>query len=164
MATIHTRHIKVADEVWVAAALLHREHPEREGFTPDEIVKRAQLEGIHGRLRPGVHQHAVQHSVANRPPNPGRYRMLYANGKIRRLFRPGDTYHPDRAGSKTAPAREDLPAEYHYLLDWYSSEYVRSVVAEERADPILKLRGLGKHIWSGEEADGYVRHLREGWG
>ena len=57
-----------------------------------------------------------------------------------------------------------MPAEYHYLLDWYSSEYVRRVVAEERADPILKLRGLGTHIWSGEDPDHYVRHLREGWG
>lgn len=164
MATTHTGHIKVADEVWVATALLHREHPDREGFTPDEITKRVQQEDIHGQLRPGIHQHAVQHSVANRPPNPGRYRMLYANGKIRRLFRPGDTYHPDRAGSKTAPTREDLPVEYQYLLDWYPSEYVRSVVAEGKPDPILKLRGLGKDIWSGEDADLYVRHLREGWG
>lgn len=164
MATAHTKEIKVADEVWVATALLHREHPERDGFTPDEIMRRVEQEAIHGRLRPGIHQHAVQHCVANRPPNPGRYRILYASGKIRRLFRPGDTYHPDRAGSKTAPTREDLPAEYHYLLDWYSSEYVRSAVAEGRPDPILKLRGLGKDIWSGEDPDRYVRQLREGWG
>ena len=164
MATTQTGHIKVADELWVATALLHREHPGREGFTPDEITRRVDQEAIHGRLRPGIHQHAVQHSVANRPPNPGRYRMLYASGKLRRLFRPGDTYHPDRTGSKTAPTREALPAEYQYLLDWYASEYVRSVVAEGKPDPILKLRGLGKDIWSGEDADLYVRHLREGWG
>ena len=163
MATTHTRQIKVADEVWVATALLHREHPEREGFTPDEIKKRVERESILGRLRPGIYQHAVQHSVANRPPNPGRYRMLYASGRIRRLYRPSDTHHPDRAGSKMTPTREDLPAEYHYLLDWYSSEYVRSLVAEAKPDPILKLRGLGRDIWSGEDADQYVRRLREGW-
>jgi hypothetical protein len=89
--------------------------------------------------------------------------MLYASGKLRRLFRPGDASHPDRAGSKMTPTREDLPAEYHYLLDWYSSEYVRSLVAEGKPDPILQLRGLGREIWSGEDADRYVRRLREGW-
>ena len=162
MATTHAQHIKVADEVWVATALLHREHPEQEGFTPDEITRRVEREAIHGRLRPGIHQHAIQHSVANRPPNPGRYRMLYASGRIRRLFRPGDDYHPDRAGSKMTPAREDLLADYHYLLDWYASEYARGLVTEGRPDPILKLRGLGREIWAGENADHYVRRLREG--
>ena len=29
--------IKVADEVWVATALLHRENPSRSDFTPREI-------------------------------------------------------------------------------------------------------------------------------
>jgi hypothetical protein len=161
MTSARTRPIKVADEVWIATALLHREHPESEGFTPDEIVRRAEKEAIHGRLRPGVHQHAIQHCVANRPPNPGRYRMLYADGKLRRLFRPGDTSHPDRRGSKTTPAREDLPPEYHYLLEWYASTYARSSTAGP--DPILKLRGLGKEIWAGENADRYVRRLRGGW-
>ena len=30
-------------------------------------------------------------------------------------------------------------------------------------DPILALRGLGKEIWADEDADAYVRRLREGW-
>ena len=114
MATIHTEHIKVADEVWVAAALLHREHPEREGFTPDEIVKRVQMEGIHGRLRPGVHQHAVQHSVANRPPNPGRYRMLYAERQnptplsTGRRLPPGPSRFQDGSGPRGLAGRVPL--------------------------------------------------------
>ena len=32
------------------------------------------------------------------------------------------------------------------------------------ADPILGLRGLGKEIWADEDANAYVRRLREGWG
>ena len=32
------------------------------------------------------------------------------------------------------------------------------------ADPILSLHGLGKEIWADEDADAYVRRLREGWG
>jgi hypothetical protein len=68
--------LKVADEVWVATALLHREHPDRADFTVAEIVERARQEGLTPKLRPGVYPHANLHCVANRPPNPGRYLML----------------------------------------------------------------------------------------
>jgi hypothetical protein len=79
--------IKVADEVWVAMALLHREYPSRTDFTLNEIVERAANEGIMDELRPGVYVHAALHCVANRPPNPGRYRMLYeTRPKYRRLI------------------------------------------------------------------------------
>ena len=30
-------------------------------------------------------------------------------------------------------------------------------------DPILALCGLGKWMWADEDADAYVRRLREGW-
>ena len=45
------------------------------------------------------------------------------------------------------------------LLDWYTKSYSPVV----HRDPILSLRGLGKHIWRDERADAYVRRLREGW-
>ncbi len=35
--------------------------------------------------------------------------------------------------------------------------------AAYRGDPILSLRGLGKEIWQDEDADAYVKRLREGW-
>ena len=63
--------LKVADEVWLATALLHREHPERPDFTVAEIVERARQEGLTRELRPGVYLHVNLHCVANRPPNPG---------------------------------------------------------------------------------------------
>jgi hypothetical protein len=31
-----------------------------------------------------------------------------------------------------------------------------------QADPLLSLRGSGKHLWASEHADDYVRRLREG--
>lgn len=31
-----------------------------------------------------------------------------------------------------------------------------------RFDPLLALRGSGRHIWADEHADEYVRRLREG--
>src|SRR5215470_7031266 len=110
--------VKVADEAWIAAALLHREHPEASDFSIEEIVERVRKEGLHEPLRPGVYVHVVQHCVANRPPNPGRYRMLFEPGEgRRRLFHTGDPCHWDRDGGKTTPRREDLPEAYAWLLD-----------------------------------------------
>jgi hypothetical protein len=156
--------LKVADEVWIAASLLHREHPGANDFSVEEIVERARQENLHGELRPGVYVHVVQHCVANRPPNPGRYRMLFetAHGR-RRLFREGDTYHPDRDGAKTTPAAEDMPVGYDGLLSWYRGWCTRAASNIAKDDPLLSLRGSGKHLWSNEHADQYVRRLREGW-
>lgn len=159
-----TKVTKVADEVWVATALLHRENPMLSDFSIEEIVDRARKEGLHEPLRPSVYVHVVQHCVANRPPKPGRYRMLYetAEGR-RRLFHTGDAPHPDREGGKTSPQREDLPEGYGDLLNWYD-EWDRNQTKDLiKNDPLLSLRGSGKHIWADEHADEYVRRLREGW-
>lgn len=164
MPPIASPSIRVADEVWIATALLHRENPSRCEFTVKEITDRARREGIHGVLRPGVYRHAFQHCVANQPPNTGTYRMLFATGKLtRRLFRNGDRYHPARQGSKTVPHRDEIPSAYHYLLDWYASEYCAKRAPHKEEDSILALRGLGKEIWADENPDDYVRRLREGW-
>ena len=156
--------LKVADEVWIAAALLHREHPEAQDFTVDEIVERARREGLHKPLRRGVYVHVIQHCVANRPPNPGRYRMLFetASGR-RRLFRKGDSYHADRDGAKITPEREELPYGYSGLLSWYRDWSMVATNNASHEDPLLALRGSGKRLWADEHADNYVRRLREGW-
>ena len=76
-----------------------RENPGREDFTLTEIVKRAERENLFGEVRPGVRVHASLHCVANRAPNPGRYRMLYATqANKRRLLMEGDAVHPQRNG------------------------------------------------------------------
>jgi hypothetical protein len=155
---------KVADEVWIATALLHREHPEQPDFSIEEIVDRAAKESLSPTRRPSVYVHVVQHCVANRPPNPGRYRMLFetAPGR-RRLYRKGDSYHPEREDSKTTPRAEEMPHGYNDLLTWYrdwSSNFNLSVA---QADPLLALAGSGAQLWSDENADKYVRRLREGW-
>src|SRR5262245_5880742 len=109
--------IKVADEVWVATALLHREHPDEADFTVPEIVERARKEALTPALRPGVYVHAVLHCVANRRPNPGRYLMLTETGaNRRRLYRPGDPADAARRGSKMIPVRSAIPPKYHPLL------------------------------------------------
>jgi hypothetical protein len=156
--------LKVADEVWIAAALLHRENPGRADFTVAEIVERARQEGLTPELRPGVYVHAVLHCVANRPPNPGRYLMLVETGaNHRRLYRPGDPAHEARRGAKMTPGRAAIPPKYHPLLDWYAREYAPQRGVSPEADPLLALRGSGRELWADEHADQYVRRLREGW-
>ena len=157
--------IRVADEVWIATALLHRQHPEQDDFTVGEIVRRAEAEQVtgRGRLRPGVQVHAYLHCVANKAPNPGRYRMLVETTKgRRRLFRPGDPCHPLRASGKDVPDAREIPSTYGGLLDWYRRKYV-GADGKGDVDPILSLRGMGKAIWAQEDADAYVSRLREGW-
>jgi hypothetical protein len=163
MATV-AHQLRVADEVWIATALLHREHPKRRDFSIEEIIERANKEAGEGVLRPGVRVHVNQHCVANRPPNPGRYRMLFETtpGR-RRLFRSGDNYDIAREGAKIVPAREDIPREYAALLDWYQNWGQGSVADRIKNDPLLALRGSGKELWADEHADEYVRRLREGW-
>lgn len=156
--------VKVADEVWIVTALLHRENPQRDDFTIKEILDKAREELIHGTLRPGVYQHAIQHCVANRPPDRGRYRILLATGRLtRRLYREGDPYHPSREGGKVVPEKEEIPSQYHDLVDWYLGEYCVRPSEFRKQDSILALRGLGKEIWEGVDPDEYVRQLREGW-
>ena len=155
--------IRVADEVWIAAALLHRRFPEREDFTVGEIVERAREERVTGlaEARPGVQSHAYLHCVANRPPNPGRYRMLVetARGR-RRLFRPGDPCHPLRAAGKDVPEARAVPAPYRGLIDWYRRDYAGGG-AGGAADPVLALRGAGGAA-AGGDPDAWLARSRRG--
>ncbi len=89
--------LKVADEVWIATALLHRENPQAADFSVEEIARRAEREALAGELRASFLIHVAQHCVANRPPHPARHQMLFETGPgRRRLFRKGDPHHPAR--------------------------------------------------------------------
>jgi hypothetical protein len=154
--------LKVADEVWIATALLHREHSDRADFAVREIIERLKRENLTGSERGSVHVHVIQHCVANRPPNPAGYRMLLETtyGR-RRLYRQGDPQHPERRG-RMRPDRAELPEECAQLVDWYDSTYSREASAKE-PDPLLALRGSGRELWADEHADDYVKRLREWW-
>jgi len=156
--------IKVADEVWIATALLHREQPDEADFAIEEIVARAAKEALSSPIRPGVYVHVVQHCVANRPPNPGRYRMLFETSPgRRRLFRKGDAFHPGREGGKTTPDPENIPEKYSRLFTWYRDWCAAAIRSAAPTDPLLSLQGSGKSLWCDEHGDEYVRRLREGW-
>ena len=153
---------QVADEIWIATALLHRQHPDRSDFSVDEIVMRAEAENVpDSQLRVELWEHAIQHCVVNNAYDPGRYRMLFETSKERRrLFRPEDPFDLGRNLGRFTPRKDEIPPNYRELIDWYWNEYIGGGC--QAADPILSLRGLGKAIWADEDADAYVERLREG--
>ena len=155
-----TAEVRVADEVWIAVALLHREHPRAADFSLKDIEARLSREGVAGVRRPGVYPHLSVHCVANRPPDRGRYRMLFETAPSRRrLFRPGDPYDPKREGGKSVPDRAEIPAKYHALIDWYERDWVRAPAG----DPLLVFAARHRDLWKGVDPDEYVRQLRAGF-
>ena len=155
-----TAAIRVADEVWIATALLHREHPRETDFSLKEIEARIEREGLTDETRGGIYPHISVHCVANRPPNGGTYRMLFETAPSRRrLFRPGDPYHPKREAGKTVPDPGHIPAKYRPLLDWYEREWAPAPAA----DPLLALADRHRKLWKSVDPDEYVRSLREGF-
>jgi hypothetical protein len=164
MELLVERELKVADEVWIATALLHREHLDRADFAVEEIVERARREKLSEALRPGVYIHAQMHCVANRAPNPGRYRMLFETRPgHRRLYCPSDSFHPRRDGSKTVPAGAEIPERYRPLLQWYREWSKGQSRTSSRFAALLELEGSGKDLWGAENADQYINRLREEW-
>jgi len=165
LAETETRFL-AADRVWIATALLHKENPERDDFSESEIVARGRREGFVEEKSNVFAVHVNQHCVSNRHPKPGNHRMLVETEKgRRRLYREGDVAWPGRTG-KVTPRRDQIPAKYHALLDWYQKWARRSDsggVLSPMPDPLLALRGSGRELWKDEHADQYVRRLREGW-
>lgn len=180
MPNLSENTIRIADGVWIATALLHCEYAERPDFTESEISARFLAEGLpRGKHSNTLAAHISSHCVANYPrsrkgSDPGKlqggaYRILYeTRSGFRRLFRPGDDVHPDRVQlhrpSKTTPRRSEIPEKYQPLLDWYQtwiqdSKLPTNPVSVED-DPLLRLRGSGRHIWADEHADAYVERLR----
>ena len=68
-------HILVADEVWCALAMLHRNHPQRVSFSAKEILEQVRAEHAHTDIRAGIQAHIYLHNVANLEPNSARNRM-----------------------------------------------------------------------------------------
>jgi len=115
----------IADSVWLATALLHRENSLALDFSVQEIIQKSLAASREG-YRPGLPVFTSKHCVANKTPNPLRYRMLVETTRgRRRLFRAGDAFHPDRQDGRIRPDKKNLPAEYRPLVDWYDEVYFK---------------------------------------
>ena len=68
MPSVSTNVVRIADGVWIATALLHREHPDRPDFTESEIQARFLSEGLpRGKNASSLATNINSHCVANRP-------------------------------------------------------------------------------------------------
>src|ERR1700691_1772082 len=137
MSTEAASTIRIADGVWIATALHHKEKPERLDFTESEIKARFLAEGLpRGLNTNSLPTNISSHCVANKPRSRkrsdpskmqgGPYRMIFETRPgYRRLFCPDDYVHPDRiqprAPSKAIPKREEIPTKYGPLLEWYET-------------------------------------------
>ena len=159
--------LRLADRIWLAVAMLQQQFPQA-AFSKTEIRQELDKSGLGQGINPAsVNAHLKQHLVANVPPSAAKYIMLFeTNVGFLRLYRPGDFIDPQRRsgrGSKYMPKREEVPSQYHPLLDWYE-EWCRQQGANSPVDwendPLIQLIGSGKHIWADEHADEYVNNLR----
>jgi hypothetical protein len=166
--SVETSELRLADRIWLAVAMLHQLHPQAVAFSKLEIRETLDKSGLGKGTNPAsVNAHLKQHLVANVPPSSGKYKMLFeTNVGFLRLYRPGDLIDPQRRfgrGSKHMPKREEIPPNYHPLLDWYEQwcrEESASSAVDWKDDPLIQLIGSGKHIWADEHADNYVNNLR----
>jgi hypothetical protein len=128
--------IKVADEVWIGCALLHKENPQEVAFSSSQIADRVGQENIYGSIRPGIQVHISTHCIANMPAQPNKCRMLYRlpDGR-KRLFKATDDYHQSREHGKTMPNKEDIPQKYLYITDWYEREYNQKSKEQDPPSP-----------------------------
>jgi len=114
----------IADSIWLATALLHREDSQAPDFSVQQIIEKASFAKLVEGYRPGLSVYCSKHCVANKSPNPVRDRILVETVRgRRRLFRVGDSFHPDRQSGKIRPEKKDLPPEYQPLVDWYDQVY-----------------------------------------
>jgi len=166
IASYNKAGVKVADELFLIVALLHREMPERRSFAISEIVSRAAQEGLGGDRKDqrSLKQHAYEHAAANVPPGQGKYKMVFREtDNTIRLLRSSDHVHSERNG-KQWPVLHEIPERYHELVEWAKRRYENDKGEPPRwLDGLFRLRGLGKEIWKGVDPDEYVRSLREGW-
>ena len=131
--------IKVADEVWIATAMLQKmEDPERCCWEEDEIIDQIMdnQEEYFQPEKPAIRYKAIinhirQHSVADKSASPARLRMLspcreeqFDHKRHRVVYIDNDQHdcHIDRTG-KMVPVLAEVPPEYHditeELLQWW---------------------------------------------
>ena len=108
--------------VWIATAILHRDHGADELFTPEQIVDKVAKKRTYNRQSLQTTISSV--CVANTDAYSTNHRMLYRvkPGKYR-LYHKDDDYHKSRKGGITCPKTKDIPAKYKSLVKWYKEIY-----------------------------------------
>ncbi len=152
----------LADEVFLVVADLHRNNPSTRDFSVREILEHAHALALAEERRSGFAIHVRQHCVANLPPNPGKYRILFASGKARRrLLNPNDPVAPGRTG-KIFPGLAEIDPRYAEVVEWARKRFEDLRADDSVYKRLIHLRGSGKGLWT-EGADAFVAELRKDW-
>ena len=151
----------VADEVWIATALLHRATRARgEHFRSGDRGSRGRRNSA-GSLRPGVEVHVRFIAWRTAPPSPRGSACCTTRARAGDCTVRATPVTPDAPG-KIAPQPDDIPEKYRYLLDWYRREYA-APPRDTWLQGIFEMVGAGKDLFAGLDPDEYVRRNREGW-
>ena len=156
--------IKVADEVWLATALLHRENPSR---------------GLHAQGNRGagcergdrrrtatwcLRSRRSQHCVANRAPTPDAIACSTKRGPdIAACFVSATATIRNAKEARSPPERMRSLRATRISSSWYEDWSQSQGEKASESDPLLALYGSGKKLWADEHADEYVARLRAGW-
>jgi hypothetical protein len=166
MVTTTPKTVKVADAVFVGAALLQLENPERQEFSLQEIQERTVREGLWQGAVGSIAAHISRHCVANSVPDGGAYAVLFETRKsMRRLLLPGDPIDRGRIRGKKWPEKEALPPKYAYLVDWAKQRFSQAAAGMDDGwlGSLISARGIGRALSGGVSPDDHVASLREGW-
>ena len=156
--------LKVADEVWIAVALLHREHLRLPIFPLKKSLTVLGGKASTNLFVPG--STFTSSCIAS----PIARRTRAATVCLSKRRRAADaSFAEEMPIIRTAQTQKSVrnpricPLGYVDLLDWYRDWSIAASRSLVEADPLLQARGSGKHLWADEHADEYVRRLREGW-
>jgi hypothetical protein len=155
-------HLSIADTIWLATALLHRENPKARGFDHRTILRKVTELDPFLNSR-SVSTHLSTHCIASKAANPATLRTLTETSEgLLRLYHDGDPCHPTRRSGRALPKPNTLPDRYRDLLSSYADSRPAQNIVPAEEDPILGISGVGKEMWSklgGGES--FIRDLRE---
>ncbi len=122
---MHKNDVSAAIAVWIATAMLHKEHGLHKIFSNQTIIEKVIQQKLCNVSDKTISDHVAGHCVANAPTTTSStHRKLYrVSSGMYRLYKRGEPYHHTREHCKIAPLAFQLPDEYKELRSWYDKEY-----------------------------------------
>ena len=118
--------LTMPEAVWIATAILHKDHGADELFTVGQIADTVADRSVYSKppSKTSLQTAITGTCVANTNAASANHRLLYRAkpGKYR-LYHKGDDYHKSRKGGLTCPKPDSLPPKYRELVKWYKKIY-----------------------------------------
>ena len=125
--------VAMPEAVWMATAILHRDHGADELFTAGQIADVVADKNLCAKppSRAGLQAAITGTCVANTNAGSANHRLLYRAkpGKYR-LYHKGDDYHKSRKGGMTHPGPKGLSPGHKDLVQWYKDIYNKRAIGD----------------------------------